>query len=264
MYWREDGDPFCVRLEDAVAYTEEQKHNSLLISKVADVYDSLLGTTPGLIMNALIQGTPSPMSDLFAVNATGRVDPVGEFSGFEGIVEYFYGSVWDGQTQVTKVTFKKLLAQGNYVASRVDLTFQSGAPFFIQYNLTQTGVFTFNSDNLVQSTELIIHNLGWVSDPFLPKSDLVVNFLCYTILVTANCTADKDPLGYYTDMQDCVNFMNAIEWGSLGQARSNSTSCRYYHSTLAVARPVVHCPHAGKTGGSKCIPHVYNDYYLTN
>jgi len=44
----------------------------------------------------------------------------------------------------------------------------------------------------------------------------------------------------------------------------NSAVCRYYHATLAIANPSVHCKHSGKTGGGKCIDHTYAEYYQHN
>jgi len=129
----------------------------------------------------------------------------------------------------------------------------------LAYNLTQSGSFTFNSANQIQSMDLIIHNLGFaVNGINTPANTLGV---CEAILFAANCNSVMDPAGFYTDVNDCVTFMNSISFGSWDNLRTNSVSCRTYHAILAIARPQVHCPHAGKTGGGVCVDVPYTSLY---
>ena len=131
-------------------------------------------------------------------------------------------------------------------------------------NVTQTAFFTFDNNNLVSSVEAINHNLAWAFENFQLSPNELIATTCNNILNIAKCGPSNDPLGYYTDMNDCMNFMASIPLGTLDKARDNSVVCRQYHSTLAIARPNVHCSHSGKTGGGKCVVSNYADYYLSN
>ena len=123
---------------------------------------------------------------------------------------------------------------------------------------------SFDNNKLVSSMEAINHNLAWAFENFqLSPNDLIAT-TCNNILNIAKCGPSNDPLGYYTDMNDCMNFMASIPLGTLDKARDNSVVCRQYHSTLAIARPNVHCSDSGKTRGGKCIVSNYADYYLSN
>lgn len=118
---------------------------------------------------------------------------------------------------------------------------------------------------MVQSLDLIIHNLGANSNQQTPQGPDTVDQLCYLILNVAGCNSTHNPSGYYTDMADCYNhFTNVYQWGSWDNLyfNGNSTICRYFHALLAIGRPYHHCSHAGKTGGGKCINHEYASYFL--
>jgi len=200
------------------------------------------------------------------VNSAGRVDPAGTFFNQDSLVEYFYGLVWIGSTRISKINFTKIIAFGNKVAMRVILTLDQMSPdqstVLSQSNLTQTGFFTFNDQNTIQSTELSILNLGWHSDGFFPQNNATLETVCFLITVVANCNATHDPSGFYTNFADCMNFLYSTEWGTWAQLRDNTVMCRSFHALLAIGRPSIHCSHSGKTGGGKCTTHNYVDYYL--
>ena len=161
--------------------------------------------------------------------------------------------------------------QDNVVSSRIVFklnyyNFPNADQILYSVNITQTAIFTFDNNNLVSSVEAINHNLGWAFEnfQFFTNPAALFGVTCNNILNIAKCDATNDPLGYYTDMTDCINFMASIKLGTLDKVRENSVVCREYHSTLAMARPSVHCPHTGKTGGAKCVANNYADYYLSN
>jgi len=261
--------PYCVDLADAVSWEQEQTRNDLLTGTISSLYNSLVFPTPQIIMGQLITGqTVGGIWDLVATNAVGRVDPLGEFSTKDGIVEYFYGQVWTGGSQIQQVVINKLLVEGNEVTISVDLHFYiydtwPGGQLLTDYNLTQSGVFTFNDQNQIQSMDLVIHNLGKAVNWFFADHAGEITRLCEIILDDAFCSSSLDPTGYYANMDDCVSFMNTVDYGTWDDIRENSVACRQFHAILAIARPQVHCPHAGKTGGGKCVPSVYTNYYLT-
>ena len=264
-----NGAPYCIKPFDRDALIIELANDAYQLSIVQAVYQSLIYPTPAIIMGALIAGQPVPLEAFIAVNATGRVDPLGQFSDQDGIVEYFYGTVWTGAARISKITFKKLTTQNNIVSVNVVLTFDIYDPpqqnILYSYNLTQTGAFTFNSNKLIQSMDLIIHNLGANSDYTTPAYDQnVIGQICFLILEVAKCNSTFDPAGYYTSQADCFNhFMNVYQWGSWDNIyfNGNCTICRYFHTLLAIGRPAMHCSHAGKTGGGKCINHNYATYF---
>src|SRR5262249_1940616 len=50
--------------------------------------------------------------------------------------------------------------------------------------------------------------------------------------------------------------------GATGAMDGNTVACRSYHAGAAAADPVVHCPHAGPTGGNLCGTWCENYCYL--
>jgi hypothetical protein len=243
---------------------------------IRELYGDLLWPTPAIIIGQMLSGnTVGGLWDRVSTTAVGRVDPVGEFIGQDGVIEYFVGTLWTGISRVSQVVFHKILAQDNWVASTVDMLFNAidpsnpEAPPFMQWNYTQSGFFTFNDQDQIQSMDLIIHKLGHAPSPY--PVEIVTS--CHAILNVAGCNATHDPNGFYTDMDDCITFMQGIEFGNYDNVRQDTVVCRSFHSILAIARPHVHCSHSGKTGtgtlasgapAPKCTPHPYADYYLKN
>lgn len=270
VYW-EGGNPYCIQYDNAVAYLADREHADVLVAKVNAVYASTVWPAPAQIIFDLVTGNSDQglMGTLFTDTTRGRVDPVGEFVGYSGAVEYFYGTIWFGQTKIVDYNMKHVMAEGNKAASRVDLFVESYlAPDFTTLafvtNITQTGIWTFDENDRVESVELIIHNNGWNSNPnFLDTPENRAG-LCYTILVAAGCNSTFDSEGYYDDFNDCLAFVNTLEFGTWDMMRSNTVICRVYHAILSMVEPQMHCSHAGKTGGGKCTDHAYADYYLTD
>src|SRR5690242_5376781 len=96
----------------------------------------------------------------------------------------------------------------------------------------------------------------------IPTPTYIQNACAILTISPATCPQSLDPTGYYTSFADCLNFMtNSIPVGSFDQASSNSFWCRFLHTMLTIYDPIHHCPHAGKTGGGKCIDTPYASYY---
>lgn len=272
VYW-ENGLSYCLNFNNAVKIEKENLKEDIQIAKINMLYDSLIWPTPYSIITALITGTYHPIFDLFVSAAKGRVNPLGTFTGNDGVIEYFFGAVWTGSTRIVKVTLNKIISQNNIVFIDVVLHFETWDQTLQNklgsYNLSQLGSFTFDEqEGKVKYTDLTIPNLGattTASNPISdPKSPAFIQQACGIILGAANCTADKDPLGYYVDFPDCINsFTNVYEGGTFDNLyfNGNTSVCRFYHSLLAIARPDKHCSHAGKGGGGKCINHPYESYY---
>ena len=73
-----------------------------------------------------------------------------------------------------------------------------------------------------------------------------------------NCKAGADggaSNAQYASTTDCNTYCTtSAGWpaGTAGATSGNTIACRTYHSTAAAADPVLHCPHAGPTGGNVC------------
>ena len=83
---------YCTVIDKALMYDNEKAAAEFYESQTLKIYNSLVWPTPALIVQELMQGKQDGiMSTIFAHDAKGRVDPAGEFIGYEGIIEYFYG-----------------------------------------------------------------------------------------------------------------------------------------------------------------------------
>jgi len=122
--------------------------------------------------------------------------------------------------------------------------------------------FTFNDNNQIQTLDLDIHNLGKAVNGFFADQTSEIERVCGILFSVAGCNEADDPLGFYETPEDCIAFLSSVDYGSWDDLRTNSVACRQFHAVLAIARPQVHCPHAGRTGGGKCINVPYTDYYL--
>jgi hypothetical protein len=79
----------------------------------------------------------------------------------------------------------------------------------------------------------------------------------YCSKIAMNCTGSDGGGGnvQYPDDATCLSTcMTAAMWpaGMVGDTSGNTVGCRLYHAGAAAADPVLHCPHAGPTGGDVC------------
>jgi len=254
------GMPYCVNAAQCEALETENDTDAIMEYVVTQVYERLLYPTPIAIM----EEGEAAVADLFSPNVQGRVSPVGSFSDFTSVQEYFYGL--GAASKITKVTIEKMAVLGNYVSIWVVLFFDNSAQGTPSYNLTQTGFFTFDNTNHIVSMDLDILNLGWALDGDSATNattrNNIINGVCTTLVVSPGfCPPSADPTGYYSNFTDCVNFMQSITYGTWAHANSNTVICRSLHTILTAFRPDVHCPHAGKTGGMKCVDTPYSSFY---
>jgi len=256
-----NGNPYCVNPPECEALETTSDTNAIRLAKVQQVYQRLVFPTALLIITG-----QQNVNDLFAPTAKGRVSPVGSFDDFTSIEEYFYGLGAAG-THILSVNVKKLAVLGNEVAVWVDIFFDNatngGTP---AHNLTQTGFFTFDNNNLITSVDLDLLNLGWALDGDSATNattrDNSINKICTSLTVSPGfCPPSTDPAGFYSSFADCVTFMHNITYGTFAHANSNTVVCRSIHTLLTAFRPLVHCPHVGKTGGMKCVDTEYITFY---
>lgn len=133
------------------------------MEKVARLYQSIIFPTP----TAIVQNT-SLVADLFDPAVKTRISPLGEFPGFQGTLEYFYGLASFFTAQVQSVNIKTMTCTGNMVASATDLLFytlDTDLPNYPYYNLTQFAFFSFDPDtHLITAIDADILNLGAAED----------------------------------------------------------------------------------------------------
>lgn len=205
-------------------------------------------------------------------NADSRFTPVGEFTGFPGFVEYYYalGSTPAGFVQSIK--FRSIACDNNIVHFRVELVFNQTlspiGPDIKFFNFTHVGYFGFGPDNRVDVADITFTNMGIAADVnasavlevapgvTIPARAAFVQGICQQINLF--CTGANQ---VYDSVQDCVNFMNTIPYGSFDRANSNTFTCRIVHTGLIPRFPDMHCPHVSRGGGGKCIDFPAVSYY---
>lgn len=260
VYWK-DSAAYCISYPVCAASEVAEDRTSILMTKTAQVYKNLVYPTA----TEILAGTVS-VADIFSPNTRGRIDPLGTFDSYSTLVEYFYVLASSPSSRITSIDVIDLFGSGDEVFIRANVLFEFWDGVTPSYNLTQSGRYLFDENNLIISTDLIIHNLGLATNPPIAAHASEIESVCGLLTVSpATCPESMDPSGYYTNFTDCVNFLtNDVPFGSFDQSFSNSVVCRLIHTLLTVFDPVVHCPHAGKTGGGKCIDVPYKNYYLVN
>ena len=282
VYWEMASNqnvPFCLNYSNAIDCQHGLEKEERLKNKIYLLYQYDIDPNPAIIIQAFLANMTHPnhpVFDLFSHDSKGRVDPVGQYAGRDGDIEYFFGAVWTRVTRIWKVRYNYLFASGNMVYSNVDLYFarynpQNMSQLTKNYTLNQHGTHKFNEAEEILSQNLVITNLGAAvnSTGGIAFGTLAyAQQTCFQILspppLGAGCTQAMDPDGYYVDMADCINhFVNIYPPGSMDNLWFNgySVACRYYHLILAYIVPQMHCPHVGKTGGGKCINHDYESYF---
>lgn len=270
VYWS-SGIPYCIRYSDGVAFKLDKARNDLIVSTVKGIYNGIIHPGPQITLYNLINGLPDPYLDFFTPDTVGRVSPVGTFAGLALVVEYYGGATYTGATRIVKVHFNAVGAYNNTGFVNVDLHFnvmnQGQTAVARIYNLTHSGFDRFTTAGRIFSADKIIHNLGSAV-----KSVGTLNFsnpalhaqICTVLLSVSGCNADRDPLGHYANFSECTTLLGQRTPGTLDDTMfdADSVACAYFHMVFTVVDPVTHCPHAGKTGGGKCITTPYTQYYL--
>jgi len=232
------------------------------------------------------------LNNLLTPNVTSRISPVGEFDGFQGVVEYFYGFVGTPGFKCQSVNVLQIAAQGNTVGAKVNLFLNNsnsaltgGYPPAL-FNLSLFTFFTFADNGLISSIDVSVPNLGFVLDipstsPYLTPVHLaLINATCALLTLSP-----VNPTGYpgskangtcggivydgswpgateVDRFNSCVYFYNHnIPYGTHDRINSNTVVCRQVHSQLTFFSPDVHCVHCGMTGGDSCIDFTYASFF---
>jgi hypothetical protein len=109
-----------------------------------------------------------------------------------------------------------------------------------------TGGGSFDGSIAVPDAEVVSD--ASANDAALPQT-LDCESYCETI--QSACTGN---FSQYDTLEECLSMCDDMPPGALDDASGDSVGCRLYHAQNAMkqARPEVHCPHAGPTGGGVC------------
>src|SRR5690606_3560392 len=124
------GNPFCVDGAECEEFTEDEQIQEIRKQKVREIYENLVYPTPLAIL-----ADHSIALQQFSESVTGRVTPLGQFSDFEGVLEYFYVLAATPTAYVLSVNIRTLISTGNRVGVRVDILFNKTDGSNRQYNL---------------------------------------------------------------------------------------------------------------------------------
>ncbi len=270
VYWT-SGIPYCIKYTDGVQFKLDKARNDLIVGTQRGLYNGLKHPLPQITLFNLINGLPDPYLDYFTPDTVGRVSPVGTFAGLALVVEYYGGATFTGATRIVDVNFNAVGSYNNTGWVNVDLTFNvmnsAQTAVLRVYNLTQSGFDRYTSAGKIYSADKVIHNLGaavkWVGTLNFSSPALHAQ-ICTVLLTLSGCNSTLDPLGFYANFSDCTTSLANRRPGSLDDTLfdADTVACAYFHMVFTRVDPATHCPHAGKTGGGKCITSPYSNYYL--
>ncbi|MCJ1243216.1 hypothetical protein MMC30_000413 [Trapelia coarctata] len=221
----------------------------------------------------IAKGAVAIPSGLFSANASGRITPVGNFSGFEDSVEYFFGltpppqaPLWDTWTSFEIRSFTSGCPE---VASSVVYGKTTGvnpnASSYGQHITTIKQIVFWRFDDAGS----VIYYDAWIPNlktytrlQFGVASSPAVNAASIEQLCARAQTVCTGANQQYDSATSCIKTLSAKPFGDWDEVWGDNVVCRTLHILLARLRPAVHCPHVGKTGGGKCVNVKYNDVYF--
>ncbi|KAA6414115.1 MAG: hypothetical protein FRX48_02477 [Lasallia pustulata] len=220
----------------------------------------------------LQNGTGSVPAGLFNPNASGRVSPVGNFSGFQESTEYFFAlaPVPRAPTYVafTKAQIVEFTSGCPEVAasvvyftnSVVNATAADNGKYIT--TLKQVAFWKFDREGAVLYYDAWIPNLAPYNaiqtTTLTPQVEAgEIEQLCGA--VQQECVGGNTQ---YNSTADCVRTLSGKPFGDWDEVWGDNVVCRQVHAILAAVDPVVHCPHVGPTGGGKCVNEPYNEGYF--
>ncbi|KAK3316867.1 hypothetical protein B0H66DRAFT_306852 [Apodospora peruviana] len=223
----------------------------------------------------ILGGAAGVPPGLFSQSVVGRVDPVGDFRGFEDSIEYFFALAPLPQgnplnAAITSYKITEFSSACSDVAASVVHLFCSvvnpgcpddGTPL---PPLKQVAFWKFDAKGDVLKYDAWIPNLNdWVvkttgAPVFIPEGQLQsIQQICAVTQMRCH-----GPNQQWDSIDQCVETLAKKSYGNYDSAWGDNVVCRSIHLVLTQVRPDHHCPHVGPTGGGKCIEHDYgNDYF---
>jgi hypothetical protein len=222
-------------------------------------------------------GASAVPPNLFNHNVSGRVDPVGDFVGFDNSIEYFFSlaPLPEGNIAGAAITSYQITefvsACPEVAASVVYLYCSIVNPLSPDYGkaiapLKQVAFWRFDEVGAVLKYDAWIPNLNdWITTngialPSLPAYQTGSIFAICTF-TQARCTGANTQ---WESVQQCVEVLSTKTYGTYDSAWGDNIVCRTIHLVLTQTRPDVHCAHVGPTGGGKCVDIPYPANYFND
>ncbi|KAE9362654.1 hypothetical protein N431DRAFT_499308 [Stipitochalara longipes BDJ] len=225
----------------------------------------------------LEQGAAGVPPGLFNENATGRVDPVGNFTGFDDSIEYFFAlapvpTTNAASTAITSIQITEFSsACADVAASVVYLFCNVYAPGSADDGkalapLKEIAFWKFDDCGAVLKYDAWIPNLNdWIvaglgiqiGNPQVDSES--IGQLCGG--TQQRCTGSNTQ---WTSIDECVETLSQKPYGNYDEAWGDNIVCRTIHLVLTQVRPDIHCPHVGPTGGGKCVDYAYPLEYFAD
>jgi hypothetical protein len=203
---------------------------------------------------------------LFNQNVVGRVDPVGDFVGFEDSIEYFFAlsplpQGNGASAAITRYQITEFSSACRDIAASVVYLYCSVADPTSPNNgkslapLKQVAFWKFDEQGAVLKYDAWIPNLNnWVEATTagsLSNPQVQLGSIQQICAVTQmRCTGANTQ---WTSIAECVTTLSQKPYGNYDAAWGDNVVCRSIHLVLTQVRPDIHCPHVGPTGGGKCV-----------
>jgi hypothetical protein len=199
------------------------------------------------------EGAKAVPKGLFAQNATGRITPVGNFSGFEDSVEYFFGltppiqaPLYDTWTKAKIVSFSSgcpevassvVYGETTGVNSRAKATFGQTIT-----TIKQVAFWRFNEEGAVVAYDAWLPTLSrytnrlYGTTPTAKFQQATIEQVCQEQEMIC-----KGPNQQFKSAKDCESHLTKKPFGDWDEAWGDNMVCRTLHLLLAKLRPNVSC-----------------------
>ena len=199
----------------------------------------------------LTRGAKAVPNGLFSPNATGRITPVGNFSGFEDSVEYFFGLTPPVQSPLygtwTKAEIVSFTSGCPEVASSVVYGSTTGvAPNASTFGkeiakVKQVAFWKFDQSGAVEAYEAWLPSLQSYTNLLYGRSTVnetvdtqMIRHLCANVQDTCK-GADQQ----YSSREECQAQLKRKPFGNWNAVWGDNVICRTLHVLLAKRRPDV-------------------------
>lgn len=219
----------------------------------------------------------SPVDALFASSTQGRIAPFGEGHDLETVKKYFFG-ISPGLAPGTSassipftlggVAFRSITDQNPVVFVEIDLvltpTPQGQALGLQNYEVRETGNFTFNKSNQITSFDLTIPYVDsamatYAGQDFTNPTFVSDDIVGICTLTMNSCTGAN---AQYPDLATCESALSSLPVGNWNRSMNqNSLSCRNFHAQYLLPIDPTECTVLGPSGGTQCLnTNTYQNY----
>ncbi|KAK4541393.1 hypothetical protein LTR36_007994 [Oleoguttula mirabilis] len=229
-------------------------------------------------------GASAVPAGLFNQNATGRISPVGNFTGFNDSIEYFFalapvpqvdngGAFYRADVVAFTTGCPEIASSLVYLhtgkVDNVTGVLNASLPTTI---LSQVAFWRFDDEGQVLRYQAWIPNLQtWLKiaqgidyDGIQGRVNECKTTEALCPQIQERCTGSNQQ---YNSTASCIAELESKPFGNYDEAWGDNIVCRTIHLLLTLVRPDVHCPHVGPKGGSppnnyKCVDIDYSVEYF--